>query len=106
MPGLHVALAMASALASYLNLMLLWRALRREGIYDREPGWTRFGVRLLLACTVMVVVLLAGRWLWTDWSVGVWLRVFRLAALVGAGGLSYVAVLFAMGFRVRDLRGI
>jgi putative peptidoglycan lipid II flippase len=105
-PGLHMALAMASALASYLNLALLWRALRREGIYDREPGWARFSLRLVLACAVMVAVLLLGRWLWTDWSGEVWLRIGRLAVLVGAGGASYVAVLFAMGFRVRDLRGI
>jgi len=105
-PGLHMALAMASALASYLNLAMLWRALRREGIFEREPGWGRFTLRLLLACAAMVVVLLAGRWLWTDWSVGAWLRVFRLAALVAAGGATYVAVMFALGFRVRDLRGI
>jgi putative peptidoglycan lipid II flippase len=105
-PGLHMALAMASALASYLNLALLWRSLRRHGIYEREPGWARFSLRLLLACTVMVAVLIAGRWYWTDWSVGVWLRIFRLGVLVVAGGASYVAVMFALGFRVRDLRGI
>jgi putative peptidoglycan lipid II flippase len=105
-PGLHMALAMASALASYLNLALLWRALRRDGIYQREPGWARFTLRLALACTVMVLVLLGGLWLWPDWNVGIWLRMGRLALLVGGGGASYVAVLFLMGFRVRDLRGI
>jgi len=105
-PGLHMALAMASALASYLNLALLWRALRRDGIYQREPGWARFTLRLVLACAAMVLVLLAGLWLWPDWTVDKWLRIGRLALLVGVGGASYVAVLFAMGFRVRDLRGI
>jgi putative peptidoglycan lipid II flippase len=105
-PGLHMALAMASALASYLNLALLWRSLRRDGIYQREPGWARFTLRLVLACAVMVLVLLTGLWLWPDWSVDKWLRIGRLALLVGGGGASYVAVLFAMGFRVRDLRGI
>src|SRR4249919_1171701 len=54
-PGLHMALAAASALASYLNLALLWRALRRDGIYQREPGWARFTLRLVLACAVMVL---------------------------------------------------
>jgi putative peptidoglycan lipid II flippase len=105
-PGLHVALALASALASYLNLSMLWRALRRDGVYQREPGWGRFLLRLVLACAFMVLVLCAGRWLWTDWTVGVWVRVVRLTVLVGAGAASYLAVLFAMGFRVRDLRGI
>jgi putative peptidoglycan lipid II flippase len=105
-PGLHMALALASALASYLNLALLWRALRREGIYAREPGWARFALRLVCACALMVAVLLAGRWLWPDWTVAFWLRALRLSLLVGAGAGSYLAVLFAMGFRVRDLRGI
>jgi putative peptidoglycan lipid II flippase len=105
-PGLHVALAMASALASYLNLAMLWRALRREGIYVREPGWARFTVRLLLACAAMVVVLLAGRWLWPDWSVGAFTRIWRVGVLVGAGGLAYASVLVALGFRIRELRGV
>jgi putative peptidoglycan lipid II flippase len=105
-PGLHVALALASAVASYLNLWMLWRALRRDGIYQREPGWLRFSLRLLLACAAMVAVLLAGLWLWPDWTGGVWERVSRLAVLVGGGGLAYLAVMAALGFRLRELRGI
>ena len=105
-PGLHMALALASALASYLNLALLWRALRREGLFQREPGWGRFAVRLVLACALMVAVLAFGRWLWTDWSVHIWLRLARLGALVFAGAASFVSVQYAMGFRIRDLRGI
>ena len=105
-PGLHVALAMASALASYLNLWLLWRSLKREGIYQREPGWLRFSLRLLAACAVMVAVLAAGLWLWPDWSVGIWQRIGRLLLLVGAGGAAYAAVLLGLGFRLRELRGV
>jgi putative peptidoglycan lipid II flippase len=54
----------------------------------------------------MVAVLLAGRWLWPDWTHGVSVltRLWHLAVLVLAGGASYVAVLFAGGFRLRDLR--
>ena len=106
-PGLHMALALASALASYLNLAMLWRALRRDAVYAREPGWGRFFVRLLLACTVMVAVLVAGRLLCADWTHVGWVtRAWQLALLVGGGGLSYLGVLFALGFRIRDLRGV
>jgi putative peptidoglycan lipid II flippase len=105
-PGLHVALALASALASYLNLSMLWTSLRREGIYDREPGWGQFMLRLVVACATMTLVLLAGRAIWTDWNVGFWLRAMQLGVLVAGGGLAYVAVLFTMGFRIRDLRGV
>jgi putative peptidoglycan lipid II flippase len=104
-PGLHVGLALASALASYLNVALLWRALRREGVYVRQPGWGRHLLRLALACAAMVAVLGTGLWHWQDWSS--WdaaTRIWRLAVLVAAGGGSFLLVLFAAGFRLQDLR--
>jgi len=106
-PGLHMALGMASAVASYINFGLLWHWLKRAGVYRRQPGWGRHLLRLALACTVMVAVLLLGRWLWPDWSqVPVATRLWHLAVLVAAGGASYLAVLFAGGFRLRELRGV
>jgi putative peptidoglycan lipid II flippase len=55
----------------------------------------------------MVAVLLLGRWLWQDWTaVSTFTRVWHLAVLVGAGGLTYVVSLFAMGFRLGELRGV
>ncbi|CAM5470877.1 hypothetical protein [Rhodanobacter lindaniclasticus] len=65
-------------------------------------------LRLAAACAVMVVVLLAGRWLWPNWTHGVSAptRLWHLAVLVLAGGASYVAALFAGGFRLRDLRAV
>ncbi|HXD36854.1 MAG TPA: murein biosynthesis integral membrane protein MurJ [Rhodanobacter sp.] len=105
-PGLHVALAMASSLSSYVNFLLLWRWLKRDGVYRREPGWARHWLRLALACAVMVAVLLLGRWLWPHWSgVPIVTRIWHLAVLVLAGGASYVVTLFACGMRLRDLRG-
>jgi putative peptidoglycan lipid II flippase len=104
-PGLHMGLALASALASYLNLAQLWLALRRDGVYVRQPGWGRHLLRLGLACLAMVAVLAAGLWHWPDWSAWPPLtRVWRLAVLVAAGGSSFLAVMFACGFRLRDLR--
>ncbi|KFN41302.1 murein biosynthesis integral membrane protein MurJ [Arenimonas oryziterrae] len=105
-PGLHVALAMASALASYLNLWMLWRALRRDGIYQREPGWAKHWLRLGAANLAMVAVLLTGLWFWPDWNGSVWMRIWHLSALVGGGGLTYAAVLVLTGLRLRDLRGV
>ncbi|MBX3699771.1 MAG: murein biosynthesis integral membrane protein MurJ [Dokdonella sp.] len=104
-PGLHMGLALASALASYLNLALLWRALRRDGSYQRQPGWTRHLTRLALACAAMVgvLLLLLAQWpAWGDWSVAT--RIWRLAVVIAAGAGSFVLVLLAAGFRLRDLR--
>ncbi len=106
-PGLHMALGMASALASYLNLGLLWRWLRQAGVYQRQPGWARHMLRLVVACAVMVAVLLLGMWVWPDWTdTDKWTRVWHLAVLVLAGGGAYVVTLFAAGFRLRELRGV
>jgi putative peptidoglycan lipid II flippase len=33
-------------------------------------------------------------------------RLWHLAVLVGAGGSTYVVALFAMGFRLGELRGV
>jgi len=104
-PGLHMGLALASALASYLNLAQLWIALDRAGVHVRQPGWAAHLSRLGVACAAMVAVLIAGLWFWPDWSQ--WdtaTRVVRLAALIAAGSVSFLAVLFALGFRLRDLR--
>lgn len=106
-PGLHAGLALASALASYLNLWLLWRSLGRAGVYRRQPGWIRHLVRLGGACAAMVAVLVAGLWLWPDWTpLGALERIHRLGALVAAGGVTFVVVLFTLGFRVKDLRAV
>ncbi len=40
--------------------------------------------------------------LWFEW--GVWERVSRLAAMIGAGGAVYYVVLFLLGIRVRHFR--
>jgi len=99
-------LALASALASYLNLGQLWLALKRDGIYRRQPGWTTHLVRLGASCAAMVAVIGVGLWQWPDWSAWEWTaRVARLAVLIGAASAAFVAVLFATGFRLRDLRG-
>jgi putative peptidoglycan lipid II flippase len=104
-PGLHLGLALASTLSSYLNLLQLWRALHRARLCDRQPGWPRHWVRLGLACTALVATLVGGLVVWPDWSG--WptsLRVARLLALVGAGVAAYSLALLATGLRLRDLR--
>ena len=108
-PGLHVGLALASSLSSWLNFTQLWHYLKRDGVYERQPGWSRHWRRLALACAVMVVVLLAGLWLWpwAGWTeVRILVRAWHLAVLVIAGAAAYLGALVAMGFRLRDLRGV
>ncbi|MFT4197007.1 MAG: murein biosynthesis integral membrane protein MurJ [Pseudoxanthomonas sp.] len=104
-PGLHLALGLASALASYLNLVLLWRWLGRAGVYQRGSGWGRHLLRLALACAAMAAALLVGlHWLPDFSGMDKWHRIGGLLALVAGGGAVYLAVQLALGFRLRELR--
>jgi len=104
-PGLHLALGLASALASYLNLMLLWHWLRKAGVYQRQPGWGRYLMRLVLACAAMAAVILVGlQWTPDFTTADAWTRIVNLAGLVVGGVVVYLVALIALGFRPRDLR--
>ncbi|MBO9662406.1 murein biosynthesis integral membrane protein MurJ [Dokdonella sp.] len=106
-PGLHMGLALASALAGYLNLAQLWLALKRDGIYVGQPGWGRHLLRLIVACAAMVAAIVAALWYWPEW--GEWsplTRVWRLGVVIAGAGTAFLAALFACGFRLRDLRAI
>lgn len=105
-PGLHLALGIASALSSYLNLALLWYWLGRTGVYQRRPGWGGYVLRLVVACAAMSAVLLGLlHWLPGFGGMDKWQRIGSLALLVGGGGLTYLLAMLAMGFRPRDLHG-
>lgn len=105
-PGLHLALGIASALSSYLNLGLLWYWLGKTGVYRRRPGWGCYVLRLVVACVAMSAVLLALlHWLPGFTGLDKWQRIGCLTLLVGGGGLTYLLAMVAMGFRPRDLRG-
>jgi putative peptidoglycan lipid II flippase len=104
-PGAHAGIALATGLAGLLNPWLLWRALRRQGLYQPLSGWARHGLRLALACVVMAAVLLLTREI--DFSLGLhgeagrWLG---LALQVGLGAARDGGALLVSGWRPRDLR--
>ncbi|MBI3374223.1 MAG: murein biosynthesis integral membrane protein MurJ [Betaproteobacteria bacterium] len=99
----HAGLALAISLGACLNAGLLYRNLRRLGIYTPEPGWAVFTVKVLCAVVLMaaalVVAMPAGAW----WVAAAWQwRVTGIAGLVGLGLGLYGGVLLALGFRLRD----
>ena len=106
LPGAHALLALAIALAGWLNALQLWWYLRRESVYAIQPGWGRFLRQVGLASVAMIAVLAVLLTQWHDWTPWAWWqRALRLAALVGAGGAVYAGLLLAQGIRPRDLRG-
>jgi putative peptidoglycan lipid II flippase len=102
--GLHFALGLACALASYLNLALLWRWLKRAGVYQRQPGWSRFLLRLFVACAAMTAAVLFGLRQAPDFTqVAFASRILWLGVLVAGGVGVYGVSMLALGFRMREL---
>lgn len=99
-PGAHAALALSSALAGHLHAGLLYRALRRQNVYQPLPGWPRTLARLGSASVVMAAVLLwqaAG--LTASADAGASVRMTELSLAIAAGGLAYLASCLALGLR-------
>jgi len=105
LPGAHACLALATAIAGWLNALQLAWYLRRAGVYRRQPGWGRFLLRLALASLAMAVAVVALLLWWRDWTAWPWWeRLWRLLTVVGVGGVVYAMALWLQGLRPRDLR--
>jgi putative peptidoglycan lipid II flippase len=101
----HAGLALAIGLGACLNAGILLYKLRAMAIYQPNPGWTGFLLRLALALIAMAVFLwfamgTEARWL----AYGFAERAPHLGALVGGGIVVYFACLWLLGFRARDFR--
>jgi putative peptidoglycan lipid II flippase len=101
----HVGLALATSLSAFVNAGLLYRGLRKQGVYQPLKGWVAYGMRLLLANGAMVGVLLSSFYVVSGWSaMTVWERVATLSIICVAGLLAYLVVLWVSGLRLRHLK--
>jgi len=104
-PLAHAGLALATTLSASLNAFLLFRGLRREGVYLPQSGWP-----LLLLQGVAASALLAGVLYWgvgalSEWTTATTMdKVWRLLGLIVGGFFVYSAALLALGIRVRHFR--
>jgi putative peptidoglycan lipid II flippase len=102
----HVGLAMAMSLSAWLNAGLLAKGLLRDDIFQPQAGWGLFSGKLLAATVAMGLMLWACDPSAEQWQAWVWWqRVGVLTALCSAGMALYVGLLYAFGFRLKDLRG-
>lgn len=103
----HVGLSLASTLSAFLNAGLLYWGLHKRGVYRIEKHWIPVLARYLAANAVMAGVLLAitpaMTW-WTGPGHGNWIKVAYILGICAVGALSYFAALFAVGFRLREIR--
>ncbi len=102
-PLQHAGLALAISLAACMNAGLLYWQLRKQQLFQPQPGWGKFLAKLVLAVLAMCAVLLGVMYLLPAWEQGgMPERLLRLAALVGAGVITYFGMLALLGFRLRD----
>ena len=99
----HAGLALAIGLGSCFNAAMLFRGLKKSGVYHPQPGWAPFFARILLALAVM------GALIWyASGSIESWLkdsvlhRALHLMLIVILGASSYFATLRLVGVRLAD----
>jgi putative peptidoglycan lipid II flippase len=106
-PMLGVAgLALSIGLGACLNAAFLYTGLRRRGIYVPQPGWIGFFGKLAVSVLAMGAVSWAcqAQFDWAALRAHPWLRVGALLGIIAASGAAYFAVLFGLGFRLRDFK--
>lgn len=101
----HVGLALATSSSGYVNAVLLYRGLRRAGVYQPLPGWGQMMIRTLFALitmSVLVFYLTPGLEIWT------WLtvleRVLFLGGIIALAAAVYLAMLWISGVKPERLK--
>lgn len=99
---------LATAIASWVNVALLYRALRRRGHFAPDPQLRRRAVRLTLAALAMGVALWFGTAALAPYTTGDRIeRTLAMIVLVSAGALVYFAAAFAFrAFTLTDLKAL
>jgi putative peptidoglycan lipid II flippase len=105
----HAGMSLATALAGYINAGLLLRWLIRDGVFQAQPGWARFGIQLGAASAVLIAVLGVSLWVFDaqggfgSFSSG--RRALGIACALGAGGVGYLGTLWLLGLGPKQIIG-
>ena len=104
-PVPHALLALSTGLSAIVNATLLYRGLRRQGVYTPSAHWRRLLPQVLFASVAMAAFLwwITGDWsAWSGWRATQ--RGLQLALCVSGGAGVYFLALWLAGARPRDLR--
>lgn len=103
-PLAHAGIALATSLASLVNMGFLYYFLRRENIYIPRNGWGYFAFRVFATNGVLAVFLWYGAGDVSTWTThgSLW-RVTHLLFLLSSAVVVYFAGLWLFGLRLRDV---
>jgi len=102
--GPHAGLALASSAAAYLNAILLFRGLKKRGVFAPEKGW----FRLLIAVSAGAAAM-GGLLYFMTHDIQSWLqaavatRIKNLALCISFGVVVYVFTCMVTGLKTHDL---
>jgi putative peptidoglycan lipid II flippase len=101
----HVGVAFATTIAAIVQSYLLLRGTIRRGLYRPGRAFAIYCLKIVVATSAMVVLLLALSPPPEDWlRLQVHQRMLWMAGLCAFGGVGYFVVLLIAGLRPRDLR--
>ena len=103
--GPHMGLALATSASAYMNAGLLYRGLRKQGIYSPLPGWGKLAAQMLIANLAMssfLLYFLPPLSTWNQWQLMD--RIPYLLGFVMIAMVLYCLALLASGLRTRHLR--
>ncbi len=93
-----IGVAYASVIGAWINVAFLFAVLAYRGFYRASGALILRIARQILAAAAMGAALFYMRGFLTEWfSAGVFARLAALAALVGAAGIVYFGIAFAVG---------
>lgn len=101
----YVGLAVATVMSATLNAFLLYRGLKKLGVYSMSSQAKYSVVKLLIAAGVMASVVS-----WLSPSFDVWLTygfvegIVRLTSYIAIGVVAFFSFAFVTGFRLRDFK--
>lgn len=104
-PLAHAGLALATALASWLNAVVLWILLIKKKIYQPRKGWGQNTAAVIIAATLMSGFLWWGKGDLSHWLIwNGWVRVWRLLLLISSAVVVYLLGLGLVGMRWRHFK--
>ncbi len=100
----HAGLAVSVGIGALVNAALLFTGLRRRKVYQPQPGWLRFALKLAVALAALAILLwfAAHRIDWVGMQGAVTIRALWLAGVIAVAMALYFGLLWLLGFRLRD----